>query len=311
MASNAELFDYLYPVSTSYVLGGSRWEPYNTDCSGVVCAAFWNVFGINPYSLGTWTGAQWSSPELATVWWGTSPYLPWDIMQKGDVIFTSTGSPTFSTTNGSHVGFYSGDPNAPFLSHFANGGPYITAVNGVYGGNEVYFGVRRYMPGAEEDEPVIPEQKPGNAVNDAGLAYRAHVKDAGWLDAVRDGQTAGTVGYGARLEAFKVAPPDGWELRAKVHVQNVGWKTYSGIKKGESSGEGSSSNDPIIGSVGKSQRIEAVIMEVTKRPANDKRKLYFQVHQAGTGWHEWTKEGYASGSDGMGVQLEAIRMKLV
>lgn len=151
MASNAELVDYLWPISTAYVFGGSRYEPYNTDCSGIVCAAFWHIHGVDPYTLGDWTGAQWANGTLTQLWWGTTPYLPYDKMEKGDVIFTSTSSPDFTTGNGSHVGFYTGDPNAPFLSHFANGGPYVTAVNGVYGGNETYYGVARYMPGSEDD----------------------------------------------------------------------------------------------------------------------------------------------------------------
>ena len=154
MASNAELVDYIWPISTNYVFGGSRYEPYNTDCSGIVCAAFWNIHGVDPYTLGDWTGAQWANGTLAQLWWGTTPYLPYDKMEKGDVIFTSTSSPDFSTGNGSHVGFYTGDPNAPFLSHFANGGPYVTAVNGVYGGNETYYGVARYMPGSEDEMGV-------------------------------------------------------------------------------------------------------------------------------------------------------------
>lgn len=160
-------------------------------------------------------------------------------------------------------------------------------------------------------EKVMPKQEAGNAVNNAGLLYRAHVQDIGWCDAVHDGQQAGTTGYSARLEAFKITPPEGWELTVKVHIQDVGWKTYSGIKKGESSGEGSSANDPIIGTVGKSLRIEAVIIEVDKRPANDKRKLQFQVHQSYHGWKPWTDEGYCSGTDDMGIQLEAIRMKIL
>lgn len=151
MASNAELVDYIWPISTNYVFGGSRYEPYNTDCSGIVCAAFWHIHGVDPYTLGDWTGAQWANGTLTHIWWGTTPNLPYDNMEKGDVIFTSTSSPDFTTGNGSHVGFYTGDPNAPFLSHFANGGPYVTAVNGVYGGNETYYGVARYTPGSEDD----------------------------------------------------------------------------------------------------------------------------------------------------------------
>lgn len=151
MASNAEMVDYIWPISTNYVFGGSRYEPYNTDCSGMVCAAFWHVHGVDPYSLGDWTGAQWNNGLLTQIWWGTDTNFPWGSMQKGDVIFTSTTAPNFDTGEGSHVGFYTGDPNAPFLSHFANGGPYVTAVNGVYGGNERYYGLARYMPGSEED----------------------------------------------------------------------------------------------------------------------------------------------------------------
>lgn len=151
MASNAEMVDYIWPISTNYVFGGSRYEPYDTDCSGMMCAAMWHVHGVDPYTLGDWTGAQWSWGVLSKVWWGQTPYLPWDIMQKGDFIFTSTVAPSFNTGENSHVGLYTGDPNAPFLSHFANGGPYVTAVNGVYGGNERYYGVARYVPGSEDD----------------------------------------------------------------------------------------------------------------------------------------------------------------
>lgn len=151
--NNSDLVNLLLPISTDYVFGGTRYEPYNTDCSGIVCAAFYQVFGIEPFVLGTWTGAQWSNSFLDFIWYGNSPDLPYDEMLVGDVIFTSNCSPDFSTGNGSHVGFYTGNPDAPFLSHFADGGPYITAVNGVYG-NERYYGVKRYSKGAENMEPV-------------------------------------------------------------------------------------------------------------------------------------------------------------
>lgn len=151
MASNAEMVDYIMPISTNYVFGGSRYSPYNTDCSGMMCAAMWHVHGVDPYTFGDWTGAQWSWGVLSKIWWGTDPYLPWDIMQKGDFIFTSTVAPSFNTGENSHIGLYTGDPNAPFLSHYANGGPYVTAVNGVYGGNEKYYGVARYVPGSEDE----------------------------------------------------------------------------------------------------------------------------------------------------------------
>lgn len=161
--NNSDLVNLLLPISTNYVFGGSRYEPYNTDCSGIVCAAFYQVFGIEPFVLGTWTGAQWSNGFLDFIWYGYSPDLPYDDMLPGDVIFTSNCSSDFSTGNGSHVGFYTGNPEAPFLSHFANGGPYVTAVNGVYG-NEQYYGVRRYTQGADEmnKDELISTRDSGN-----------------------------------------------------------------------------------------------------------------------------------------------------
>ena len=148
----------------------------------------------------------------------------------------------------------------------------------------------------------MPEQFPGSTVNNAGLYYQVHAENAGWFDTVRDGQTAGSVGYSARMEALKINPPDGWELEVCVHVQDIGWQRYSGIKHG---------NDTVIGTTGKSKRIEDIIIRVTNRPANDKRKLYFRVHQQDYGWKAWTEEGFASGTDGMGIRLEAIQMKIV
>jgi uncharacterized protein YjdB len=92
-------------------------------------------------------------------------------------------------------------------------------------------------------------------------------------------------------------------LNVRVHIANEGWKKYTGIERGV--------KNPIIGSVGKSQAIEAINIAVTKRPDSAKnKKLYFKVHQAQYGWKDWTKEGFTSGSDGLSLQLEAIKIKI-
>jgi hypothetical protein len=143
MGNPLMLWQYLNDISTAYVFGGSRYVPYDTDCSGIVCAAVWQKLGIDPYTLGGDTGSQWRSALLEIIWQGETPDLPWGIMQEDDLIFTSIYSPNFDTANGSHVGFYTGNPEAPFLSHYADGGPYVTAVNAVYGGREKYYGVGR------------------------------------------------------------------------------------------------------------------------------------------------------------------------
>ena len=199
-------------------------------------------------------------------------------------------------------------------------GAHIAETGDVYGepgdqtGNEISIGgayiywdgwdyVLRPPADSEPEPEPEPEQIPGKPVNDADMWYRAHVQDLGWCDPVRDGQVAGTVGFGKRLEAIKLTPPPGYVLDVAVHVANVGWKHYRGIERGV--------KDPIIGTVGKGNAIESVLITVTARPNGDKRKLKFRVHQANTGWKAWTKEGFASGSDGLSIQLEAIQIKIV
>lgn len=164
------------------------------------------------------------------------------------------------------------------------------------------------MTGTIQEESSNP-QAPGDPVNNAGLNYRAHVADYGWLDAVHDGQTAGTTGKGKQLEAVKVTPPVGLELNAKIHVQDKGWIEFDGIKKGESSGEKSSQNDPIIGTVGESLRAEAIEFDVTKNTTG--KTLMYQVHVEDYGWTGWVKAGFTAGTVGIKKQIEAIQMKLV
>ncbi len=163
------------------------------------------------------------------------------------------------------------------------------------------------MTGAAASELEDP-QVPGDAVNDNGITYRAHVADYGWLPAVHDGQVAGTVGKSKRLEAIKIAPPEGLELTVKVHVQDKGWVTYSGIRKCEGSGEGSSAEDPIIGTVGQSLRAEAI--EVTCDKNDTGKKLRYQVHLADHGWTGWVNAGEATGTVGIGCAIEAIQFVL-
>ena len=155
--------------------------------------------------------------------------------------------------------------------------------------------VRKKMAAAN-----APKQNPGAAKNGAGIKYHAHCQTVGDLATVRDGQVAGTIGYGKRLEALVIdALPEGWELEAVAHVQGVGWRTYRGIKNGVK---------VLIGTKGKGRRIEALGFRVVKRPGGDERKLHFQVHQQHYSWKADTLEGYTSGSDGEAMRVEAVKI---
>lgn len=166
------------------------------------------------------------------------------------------------------------------------------------------------MTGATSDDSGKDKnpQDAGNPVNDSGFAYRAHVADYGWLDSVRDGQIAGTTGKGKQLEAIKITPPEGLELSVKFHIQNKGWQTWSGIKKGISSGEGSSANDPIIGTVGESLRAEALEVNVISNTTG--KNLKYRVHVADYGWTDWVNHEYTAGTVGISKAIEAVQFVL-
>lgn len=139
-----------------------------------------------------------------------------------------------------------------------------------------------------------PPQKPGEPKNNNGIWYRVHVQDYGWLDPVRDGQTAGTTGKSKQVEALKITPPAGVVLDVNVHIQGIGWKYYPGIEAGK--------NDPTIGSVGLGKRIEAV--EVI---ASTGENVHVQAHLSGTGW-TGAVTGGATGSTGLSKAIEALRI---
>lgn len=149
-------------------------------------------------------------------------------------------------------------------------------------------------------------QPRSNPVNDMGFSYRSHVQSYGWLPAVRDGQISGTVGEAKRMEAIKITPPAGVELVVDVHLQGIGWKTHKGIKKGKSSGTESSVNDPIMGTVGLSKRLEAIRIKCVKNTTG--KQLRYQAHCQKHGWMDAVKEGEIAGTTGQSKRLEAIKI---
>lgn len=141
---------------------------------------------------------------------------------------------------------------------------------------------------------------------DKTIYYRSHCQTYGWMPAVKDGEWTGTKGEGKRLEAFKITPPPGVELEVTVHLQGLGDMVYSGIKRGASSGLGSSDNDPIIGTVGEARRLEGFSIKLTKNPG--KWKIYYQGHCQTYGDTKVCAEGEFCGTRGQSKRLEALRI---
>lgn len=150
------------------------------------------------------------------------------------------------------------------------------------------------------DEPEKPKQPDSKRVNNFGLAYRAHVERAGWLPVVHDGQVAGTVGQSVRLEALKFTPPKGIRLDVDVHMQGIGWKSYT-AELGK--------YDPVMGTTGQKRRVEAVRITAHGLPSG--KKLRYRAHVQGTGWQPWQEAGNVAGTTGKSLRLEALQVEIV
>ena len=144
------------------------------------------------------------------------------------------------------------------------------------------------------------KQIPGKAKNDNQLWYRAHCQNLGWLDPVHDGQTAGTTGFSARLEALLVdlrtireKYPDA-KLSGDFHVQNIGTVHLDNIEP-----------DTLIGTIGKSLRLEAFRLYLTGVPD---KKLYYEAHVQDIGWQGVRKDGEMAGTTGQSKRIEAVRI---
>ena len=280
-----------------------RWGP-DYDCSSLVYdaaeAGGYDISTSDPRYTGTilddFTAAGFTAIPFSNVGLGGLDY--------GDILLNVVHHTEMYVGGGNFVGAHSSETGCIYGQPGDQTGNEISVVPAY-----VYWAGWDYVlrPPADNDDA---HQVPGEPVNDEGFLYRSHVQNLGWLDPVRDGQTSGTVGYSLRLEAFKITPPsDEWELDAKVHEQGIGWVEFDCIERGESSGEGSSKNDPIIGTVGESRRIEAVQIDVVRAPEG--KTIEYQVHEQDTGWKSWTPAGHPTGSDGQSRRIEAIRIKVV
>lgn len=144
------------------------------------------------------------------------------------------------------------------------------------------------------------KQIPGKAKNDNQLWYRAHCQNLGWLDPVHDGQISGTTGFSTRMEALlldirkiREENPDA-KLSGDFHVQGIGTIHLDNIEP-----------DTLIGTIGKSLRLEAFRLHLTGVPD---KKLYYEAHVQDIGWQGVRKDGEMAGTTGQSKRIEAVRI---
>lgn len=132
------------------------------------------------------------------------------------------------------------------------------------------------------------------------IYYSSHVQGIGWQATKMNGDVSGTSGQSRRVEAFRIVMSnvnESAKIEGKVHIQGIGWKSYSNL-----------SNGSIIGTTGQSKRIEAINFKLTGMPGY---KLQYRVHIQGQGWTGWIDQGNNAGTTGKSRRIEAIQMRIV
>lgn len=67
---------------------------------------------------------------------------------------------------------------------------------------------------------------------DTQLTCKVHVQNKGWLlDAVAEGQTAGTTGQALRIEAIEIngSTPNGVSVQYRAHIAGIGWQDWKNL----------------------------------------------------------------------------------
>lgn len=124
----------------------------------------------------------------------------------------------------------------------------------------------------------------------AKFLVNPHVQNRGWLGERACENIIGITGHNLRLEAFKIDPL-GMTIKAKAHIEGIGWKDYGTVNK-----------DTVIGTTNENKRIECLCL---------KGDFEYRVHIQNSGWTDWTKaDGVATlGTVGQALRIEAIQFR--
>lgn len=244
------------------------------------------MFGIKP---GAWGNAKdyWNNlnrPGMSDFFYRV-PNTADLVVERGDIVVWGAmpGNPYGHIA----IGLGEGDLNG-FQSLDQNWGTsYVKQVGHNF--NNVLGVLRLKDPSILDYIPTPTKQYDSNEE----IRYRVHISDRGWQDWVQGGQVAGTTGEERRIEAIQLDFQFG--ARVKAHIQNKGWIDYGEIRP-----------ETIIGTVGESLRLEALVID----PIGNKFPLTGKVHIQNRGWENWYNlDGVISlGTTGLGLRMEAIQL---
>lgn len=136
---------------------------------------------------------------------------------------------------------------------------------------------------------------------DTKVSYTTHVQNVGWQMQKNDGETAGTVGQGLRLEGIKIdlgkKIDENISIQYQTHVENIGWQDWK-------------QNGELAGTTGRDLRLEALRIKLTGEN-KEEYKVAYRVHVQDIGWQDWRYDGAIAGTVGQSKRIEAIEIKIL
>lgn len=134
------------------------------------------------------------------------------------------------------------------------------------------------------------------------IKYQAHVAGEGWQPEVYNGQIAGTVGQHKAIEAVRITgieTDDGANIgvAGRALVRDLGWSAEDAV------------NGQDIGSTGLNKPLEAIKLGLFGADA-DKYDIWYRLHVENKGFLPPVRDFEPSGTEGMGLQAEAIQIFL-
>ena len=139
------------------------------------------------------------------------------------------------------------------------------------------------------------------ASTDVSCQYQVHVQNIGWMPAVGNGATAGTVGQGLAMQAIAISSIDpNIKLQYQVHVHNIGWMPVVTADGG------------IAGTVGQGLAMEAIAISVKdlKGQIATGYHISYRAYVQNIGWQNWGPDGSIAGTTGQNLAIEAIQIKI-
>ena len=133
--------------------------------------------------------------------------------------------------------------------------------------------------------------------NKSGVSYSTNIYGQGWSNLVSDGEIAGTVGQGKRIEQYKIVSSSivfSGSVMYRSYVSGTGWQEY--VNSTEVSGESG-------------HQIEMIQVKLTSELAAE-YDVYYRVHVSNVGWLDWACNDQITGTS-YHYQIEAIQVKLV